>query len=127
MAKTQVQQSKAPFIFCLIGVILGFLSTIGGIINYFLFKNLDSGFFSGFFGNFGFNFSGFLVYSLSVSIIGFIICIALAFYIAKINQEFSKKNFIIITVLGGIGLFTGLSLGAVLILIGGIIGIVKSP
>lgn len=123
-------KSKAPFVLALIGLIVGGLFSLFGIFHYFIFKSLSQQeFFKELFDVFsamGINFEVMLLWSLISSIIGLIISLALIFFVVKIAKNPNKRDFIIMTVLGGLGIFLGMGLGGILVGIGGIIGIVKS-
>ena len=119
-------KSKAPFVWTLIGVIFGFFGSLMGIGQYFMFKSMDQGFFSGFFNAAGVNFGAVMMWNLISSIIGLILSLALIFYVVKLARNPTKTDCIVTTVLGGLGVFLGMGLGGILVVIGGIIGIVKS-
>ena len=119
-------KSKAPFVWVLIGVIFGFFSSLTGIGRYFMFKSANQGIFTGFFNAVGINFEAVLIWTLISSIIGLVLSIALIFYVIKLARNPTKTDCIVSTVLGGLGIFLGMGMGGVLVLIGGIVGIVKS-
>lgn len=119
-------KSKAPFVLVLIGVIYGFFMSLLGIVQYFIFTSVDQGFFSGFSEVFGVDFEVILLWGLISSIIGLILSLALIFYVVKLASNPAKTDCIVTTALGGLGIFLGMGLGGILVLIGGIIGIVKS-
>jgi hypothetical protein len=73
----------------------------------------------------GVNFGAVMSWTLISSIIGFILSIVLIFYVVKISKTPTKTDFIVTTVLGGLGMFLGMGLGGILVLIGGIVGIAK--
>ena len=118
-------KSKAAFVLVLIGVILGFIGSLWGIGSYFLYKNIDNAGLLQMIGVSGV-FNNLLILSLIGSVIGVILSIILIFYLVKISKGPSKTDFIVITVLGALGIFLGMGLGGILVLIGGIVGIVKS-
>lgn len=117
---------KAAFVLVLIGLILGFLGALYGILNYFLFKNFAPALLNFFGNNVQVGIDKILIWSLISSIIGIILSIILLFYTVKIAGDVTKGDFIVTTILGGFGIFFGLGIGGILILIGGIIGIVNS-
>lgn len=117
---------KTPYILVLIGVILGFFVSLLNIFKYFLFKSEMFGLFSDFYSLSGFDFDILLKISLIMSFIGILFSIILIFYVVKISKNPVKKDFIIITVLGGVGALLGMGIGGILVLVGGIIGITKS-
>jgi len=119
-------KSKAPFVWILIGVIFGFLESLFGVYKIFVFTSVNQGFFSGFFSTVGVNFATLLKWNLIYSSLGLIVVTALIFYTVKIAKTPTMKNFITTTVLGGLGMFLGITLGGILVLIGSIIGIIKS-
>jgi len=123
-------KSKAAFVLVLIGLILGSLGAVYGVLNYFLFQNFGSALFNVFGNEVGGELQEgigkILIWSLISSIIGIILSIILIFYTVKIARDPTKGDFIITTILGGLGIFLGLGIGGILILIGGIIGIVNS-
>ena len=126
-------ESKTPYIFVLIGVILGFLGSMSGFGQYFIFKSVNQGqggffseFFSGFFNQVGVNFGNILIWILISSIVGLILSIILIFYAIKFSKGPTEMDCIITTILGGLGIFLGMGLGGILVLIGGIMGIVRS-
>ena len=115
-------KSKAPFIWTLIGVIIGFFGSLMGIYQYFMFKSMDQGFFGSFLNATGANFT----WNLISSIIGLILSVVLIFYVVKLAKNPAKTDCIVTTVLGGLGVFLGMGLGGVLVVVGGVVGIVKS-
>jgi uncharacterized BrkB/YihY/UPF0761 family membrane protein len=116
-------KSKAPFILMLIGIILGGLSSLTMIFYYFMMRNLKNNPLMGFMME---GFSGLFTYYLISGIVGIILTIVLIFYIIKIKNDPKEKDFIISSILGGIGIILGMGVGGILILIGGIIGAVKT-
>tara|TARA_Y100000310_G_scaffold151207_1_gene150741 strand:- start:1336 stop:1740 length:405 start_codon:yes stop_codon:yes gene_type:complete len=120
-------KSKAPFILILIGIIIGFLASLIGIVQYFMFKSIETnqGAISEFFGGAGVNLGTMMGWALISSIIGLVLSIVLIFYLIKIKRNPTKGAFIVILILGIIGIPLGMGLGGILVLIGGIVGIVK--
>lgn len=118
-------QSKAAFVLVLIGVIFGFISSIGGLIGYFVLKSAGGNVLMG---SFGINFGALAIWTLIVAIIGLVLTIISLIYLMKIKVKNPKKaDFIILLVLGIVGIFLGMGLIAgVLIIIGAIIGMVNS-
>ncbi|MBR9705289.1 hypothetical protein GOV12_07790 [Candidatus Pacearchaeota archaeon] len=119
-------KSKSQIILILIGVILGLLFSILGIGNYFWFKSMNQELKNEFISLIGINLELMVLWSLISSIIGLVLSIIIIFYIIRIIRNPTKIDFIVITVLGCLGLFFSMSVGGILVLIGGIIGIVKS-
>ena len=118
---------KTPFIWALIGVIIGVLSSLSTIGNYFLYKTLEGKeYFGQFLSQFGANFDSLIIWSLISGIIGLVISVALIFYLVKITKKPAKNDYIVVTVLGALGGFIGMGFGGFLVLIGGIIGITRS-
>jgi hypothetical protein len=119
-------KSKAPFVWALIGVIFGFFESLMRIGQYFMAKSLNQRLSGNLFNFAGLDLGVIMIWSLILSIIGLILSIALIFYVVKLAKNPTKKDYIVTTVLGGLGLFLGMGLGGILVLVGGIIGIVKS-
>jgi hypothetical protein len=122
-----IYEIKGSFILILIGIIIGFVVSFVGIVQYFMFKSIETnqGFISEFFGAAGVNLGGMMVWALVSSIIGLVLSIVLIFYLIKIKRNPTRGAFIVILILGIIGTPLGMGLGGVLVLIGGIIGIIK--
>ncbi|MBU0760576.1 MAG: hypothetical protein KJ600_06425 [Nanoarchaeota archaeon] len=114
-------KSKAPFVLVLIGVILGLLLSLMRIVSYFVLKRIDWSVSDSLQ-----MFEGLMLWHLILSITGIILSLVLIFYVVRIGKKLTRKDSIVVTVLGGLGIFLGLGIGGVLVLIGGIIGIVKS-
>jgi len=116
-------QSKTSFILVLIGVIIGFISSLGVFfLNFFVLKSFSQSPL-----NVGYvNYDALMKWNLIASIIGFCLSIILIFYVLKLARYPTKIDFIVTTVLGGLGFFLGMGLGGILVVIGGIGGIVKS-
>ncbi len=119
-------KTKAPFIFALVGVILGFVFSLIGFLQYFLFRNYYQGFFSEFFNASGMDFSAILTWMLISSIIGMILSLILIFYVVRLSREPDKKDCIVTLVLGSLGIFLGMGFGGILVVVGGITGIIHA-
>lgn len=117
--------SKVPFILILIGVILGGLAELSRVFSYFIIKYAKSEIPDAF-ATLGMDISIFTTWMLVSGLLGVLITIILIFYLIKIKNNPVKKSFIIITILSVAGIISGMSVGGLLILIGGIIGIVKT-
>ena len=118
-------KSRAPFIWILIGLILAFLRSLKTITTYFMYKDANN--ITGtFFESVGVNFQAMLFLGVITSIIGLVITLILAFFLVKIYKKPERTDFIITAILGGVGIFFGMGLGGFLVMIGGIVGIVKS-
>lgn len=118
---------KAPFIWALIGVILGALNALSGIGQYFLFRADQRGeLVNAFINELGINVDAMLLWGLIASIVGLLIIAALVPFLIKITKKPTKNDYIFITAFGALGTFFGLNLGGILILVGGILGITRS-
>lgn len=115
---------KSPLILCTIGVIIWFLSPILLVWNYFISKKIEKTLLGSFYNMFGL--AEMLKWMAVFSMLGLIPAIISVIYLIKISKDFNKSHFIKLTILGGIGLILSFSLGPILILIGGIMGIIKS-
>ncbi len=112
-------ESKTPFILGLIGVIVSAIFLIFGIIGLFAIQSLGA--------SLGLDAAVTTVSTLNIVlwVIGLVVLIVNIVFLFKIKKEPTRTNAIIFTVASAVGLFTGHGLGAILALIGGIIGIVK--
>jgi formate hydrogenlyase subunit 3/multisubunit Na+/H+ antiporter MnhD subunit len=118
-------ESKTPSIIFLVGIILGFITSISGLIEYFVLKSIGFKFFGNmeqFFQIVEFS----LTWTLIASIIGIILSIICIFYLNRLKKSQSKNNYIALLVLGIIGMPLGMGIGGILVLIGGIMGITKT-
>ncbi|VVB78660.1 Uncharacterised protein [uncultured archaeon] len=120
-------KSTTAFVLILVGDILGFIGSVWGVIGYFLFKSMQNSSAMGeLWSSFGFDLNVLLIWSLISSIVGLILSIILIFYLIRISRNPKKGDFIVSLVLGIIGIFLGMGLGGILVLIGGIVGIANS-
>ena len=120
------EKFKTPYLLCLIGLIVGTVLLFVSVLQYFIFKTFISSILSQFSILLPFDILSMLLPLILIStIIGFILAIILLIFVIKLKKEPTKRNFIIITVISAIGLFTGLNIGAIVSLIGGILGIVR--
>ena len=118
-------KSKTPFVWTLIGVIFGVLGSLSGIMKYFVVQSTDQGF-SDIFNAFGVNIEKLMMIQLIMSIVGLLLSLALIYYVIKLAKNPTRKDYIVTTVLGGLGMFIGMGFGGILVLIGGIIGILNT-
>tara|TARA_Y100000310_G_scaffold236738_1_gene239983 strand:+ start:406 stop:789 length:384 start_codon:yes stop_codon:yes gene_type:complete len=121
------EKFKTPYLLCLIGLIVGAAFLLISVIEFFIFKSLISSVLGKFFTFFLIQIFSMLLPLIFIStIISFILVIILLIFVIKLKKEPTRRNFIVITVISAIGIFTGLSFGAIISLIGGILGIVRS-
>ncbi|NMB67006.1 hypothetical protein GYA25_03030 [Candidatus Woesearchaeota archaeon] len=118
-------KSKTPFIWALIGLIVGFFTSLNGIVQYLMFKSSNQGFFNEISNSLKINFEAIMTWKLISSILGLVLSVLLIFYVIKLSKTPTKKEYIVTTVLGGLGTFLGIGLGGILVLVGGIMGIVN--
>lgn len=118
-------KSKTPSILVLVGIILGFLSSIIGLIEYFILKSVGFKLFGDF--KLFFQIAELsITWILIASVIGIILSIVSIFYLKKLKKSQSKSNYVALLVLGVIGMPFGMGIGGLIVLIGGIIGIVRT-
>jgi hypothetical protein len=116
-------ESKAPFILILIGAILAIPGGIFHIFNVIVSKKFGETL--GALANV--DLSGLYVIYMILAILHIILAIVFIIYAIKISKNSTKKDFIIITILAAIGfLIAGMFFSGILILIGSIMGWVKS-
>ena len=115
----------ASFVLVLIGLILGFVGAVFGILKIYLLRAMQHGALAELINDMGIPIGGMFLFSIITSVIGIALCIALLIYLIRIAKTPTKTDFIVTTVLGGVGTITGMGVGGILVLIGGIIGIVQ--
>ena len=121
----------APFVLILIGVIIGVISAIFQLffailgVGFNLLGQLFSQESSKGFGSLIEALGIWDMVSLILPLIGICISLALIYYIVKFAREPSKKDGIVTIVLGSVGTFLGMTLGGIIVLVGGIVGIIQ--
>lgn len=120
-------KSKLIFIIIIIGIIIGFLFSLITLWDnaQFYISSKHITFNEEILPNWNLYLKIGVILSLISSIAGLILSIILVIYLLKIKKKPTKKNFIVISILGAVGLLTNFRLGAILVLIGGIIGIYR--
>lgn len=122
-----IKGSKGAYITTLVGTIVGGVLSLWGIVNYFIAKSaVDNGAAFEQFAQLGVDMGSILMLGLIMSIVGLVLSIVLAFIVKGLAKKPTKKAYIWATIIGAVGLFTGMSIGGLVVVIGGIIGIVKS-
>jgi ABC-type sulfate transport system permease component len=127
-------KEKSPHILIVVGAVLILLHSVDAFKRYLFLdqlasigKALDAYLFQNFFDSILLSFMSSIFGVLLTAIIGLVLGLLLVVYVVKISKMPSRQKYVVVTVLGILGLLFSSGAGGVLAIIAGVIGLRRYP